>query len=46
VDPDRPKQKKPAGKGPNPLLIAAAAFAVGIVAAKLVDWRGHAHPRL
>ena len=32
-------------RGPNPFLIAAAAFALGIVAAKLVDWRGHAHPR-
>jgi hypothetical protein len=31
--------------GPNPFLLAAAALAVGILAAKLVDWRGHAHPR-
>ena len=38
------KSKKKSG-GPNPIVIAAAAFAVGIVAAKLVDWRGHAHPR-
>jgi hypothetical protein len=43
---DRPKTPKRSGKGPNPFAIAAAAFAVGIVAAKLVDWRGHAHPRV
>jgi hypothetical protein len=49
IDPgpaDRPKKPKRRGQGPNPFLIAAAAFAVGIVAAKLVDWRGHAHPRV
>jgi hypothetical protein len=39
-----PKPKKPNG-GPNPWLVAAGAFAVGIVLAKLIDWRGHAHPR-
>ena len=38
------KNKKKTG-GPNPVAIAAAAFAVGVVVAKLVDWRGHAHPR-
>jgi len=31
--------------GPNPFLVAGAAFAVGTVLAKLIDWRGHAHPR-
>jgi hypothetical protein len=31
--------------GPNPLVIVGAAFVVGIVVAKLIDWRGHAHPR-
>jgi hypothetical protein len=40
----RPKPKKPNG-GPNPWLVAAGAFAVGIALAKLIDWRGHAHPR-
>ena len=30
--------------GPNPFLVLGAAFAVGVVAAKLIDWRGHAHP--
>jgi hypothetical protein len=41
-----PKEKKmKKSGGPNPLVVAAAAFAVGMVVAKLVDWRGHAHPR-
>jgi hypothetical protein len=42
--PPEPKPKKRTG-GPNPWLVAAGAFAVGIVLAKLIDWRGHAHPR-
>jgi hypothetical protein len=33
------------GDGPNPFVVAAAAFAVGTVLAKLIDWRSHAHPR-
>ena len=32
-------------RGPNPFLVVGAAFAVGTVLAKLIDWRGHAHPR-
>jgi hypothetical protein len=40
-----PKAEKPNGGGPNPWLVAAGAFAVGIVLAKWIDWRGHAHPR-
>lgn len=39
------KAKKKSGGGPNPILIGVAAFAVGVVVAKLIDWRGHAHPR-
>ena len=31
--------------GPNPFVVAAAAFGVGTLLAKLIDWRGHAHPR-
>jgi hypothetical protein len=31
--------------GPNPFLVMGAALAAGIVLAKLLDWRGHAHPR-
>ena len=38
--------KRPKGKkGPNPFLVAGVALAVGIVLAKVIDWRGHAHPR-
>jgi hypothetical protein len=33
------------GGGPNPFVIVGAAFVLGIVLAKLIDWRGHAHPR-
>jgi hypothetical protein len=40
----RPKSPKRRG-GPNPWLVAGAAFAAGIALAKWVDWRGHAHPR-
>jgi hypothetical protein len=40
------KRSKPSGQGgPNPWIVIGAAVAAGIVLAKLVDWRGHAHPR-
>jgi hypothetical protein len=39
------KDRKKTGGGPSPLLVLGAAFAVGILAAKVIDWRGHAHPR-
>jgi hypothetical protein len=39
----RPKRSK--GGGPNPFLIVGAALVAGIVVAKVIDWRGHAHPR-
>lgn len=44
---ERPAPPKPKGKGggPSPFLVLGAAFAVGYVLAKVVDWRGHAHPR-
>jgi hypothetical protein len=29
----------------NPLVVAAAAFAVGALLAKAIDWRSHAHPK-
>ena len=32
-------------RGPSPLAVVAAAAAAGILIAKIVDWRGHAHPR-
>ncbi|HVW89126.1 MAG TPA: hypothetical protein VHC01_06635 [Gaiellaceae bacterium] len=41
---ERPKPKRKGG-GPSPFLVLGAAFAVGYVLAKVVDWRGHAHPR-
>ena len=41
----RAKKRKRRGGGPNPYLVVGAAFAAGIVIAKLIDWRGHAHPR-
>jgi hypothetical protein len=49
--PAAPKASKPAarpkpkGDGPNPLLIVGAAFVAGVVIARIIDWRGHAHPR-
>jgi hypothetical protein len=30
---------------PSPFLVVGVAFAAGIVLAKWIDWRGHAHPR-
>lgn len=39
------KKKKKGGKGPSPVLVVGAALVAGIVLAKVVDWRGHAHPR-
>jgi hypothetical protein len=46
--PSRPqlgRRSKKAAGGLNPSVIIAAAFVAGIVVAKLIDWRGHAHPR-
>jgi len=40
----RPKKKRNGG-GPNPWVVVGAALVAGIVLAKWVDWRGHAHPR-
>jgi hypothetical protein len=39
------EKKRSKGGGPSPILIVGAAFAAGILIAKVVDWRGHAHPR-
>jgi hypothetical protein len=41
----RPKPKKKDGGGPNPWLVVGVGLAAGILLAKWVDWRGHAHPR-
>ena len=43
--PSGPQHRRAASSGPNPFVVAGAAFAVGTVLAKLIDWRGHAHPR-
>jgi hypothetical protein len=46
--PTRPqlsRRPKKTGSGPNPFLVVGAALITGIVIAKLIDWRGHAHPR-
>jgi hypothetical protein len=39
------RPKPPGEGGPNPFVVLGIAFAAGIVLAKLIDWRGHAHPR-
>jgi hypothetical protein len=31
-------------KSLNPLAVVGAALAAGYVVAKVIDWRGHAHP--
>jgi len=37
--------RKTPGASPNPFILAGAAFGVGSLLAKIIDWRGHAHPR-
>ncbi len=37
---------KRAGGGPSPWLVIGVALVAGIALAKVIDWRGHAHPRL
>ena len=43
--PQHAPQKQRKEGGPNPLAVAGAAFGIGTLLAKLIDWRGHAHPR-
>jgi hypothetical protein len=45
VAPPAPNAKRGTRRGPSPLLVIGAALAAGIVLAKVLDWRGHAHPR-
>ena len=40
----RPKTKETSG-GPSPWIVVGVALAAGIVLAKWIDWRGHAHTR-
>lgn len=37
-------RKRKGDGGPNPFAVIGAALVVGIVVAKVLDWRGHAHP--
>jgi len=47
VPPLPAEEKKPdSNGGPNPFAVIGGAAAAGFFAAKVVDWRGHAHPRL
>jgi len=42
----RPKSKRSKRRGGiSPLVVVGAALATGILVAKVIDWRGHAHPR-
>jgi hypothetical protein len=40
---ERPKSKK--RKGPSPWVVLGGTIIGGYFLAKIVDWRGHAHPR-
>lgn len=42
----RPSKPKTPGQGLNPLLVVGGALVLGVMLAKIVDWRGHAHPRV
>jgi hypothetical protein len=33
------------GGGPSPWLVIGGALVLGVLLAKTIDWRGHAHPR-
>lgn len=39
------RAKPPRGGGPSPWLVVGGALVAGVVLAKAIDWRGHAHPR-
>jgi hypothetical protein len=41
----RPEPERPQPREIDPLLVAAAAIVLGILVAKVIDWRAHAHPR-
>lgn len=44
---ERPEPARAKRRGrPSPWLVVGAAFVAGYALAKIVDWRGHAHPRL
>jgi hypothetical protein len=41
----RPPKKAGNDGGPSPFVVIGIALAAGILLAKVIDWRGHAHPR-
>ena len=43
ANPRQPRRR--AGNGPNPYVVVGAALLAGILVARLIDWRSHAHPR-
>jgi hypothetical protein len=46
LSPSGPQHARPRkDSGPNPFAVAGAAFGVGALLAKAIDWRSHAHPR-
>jgi hypothetical protein len=45
VAPPVPASRRRGKGGPNPILVIGGALLAGIVLAKVLDWRGHAHPR-
>jgi hypothetical protein len=47
---DRPTEVKTPSKkggsgGPSPFVVIGVALAIGVLAAKVIDWRSHGHPR-
>jgi hypothetical protein len=45
VVPPLPPPENEQAEGPNPFAVVGGAAAAGFLAAKVIDWRGHAHPR-
>jgi hypothetical protein len=45
--PSGPQLARPSERraGPSPWLLAGGAFALGVLAARTIAWRAHAHPR-
>ena len=39
------RPSRPRNGAPSPWLVVGGALAAGIALAKVIDWRGHAHPR-
>lgn len=43
--PSGPQHDRGRKSGPNPFAVAGGAFGLGVLLAKAIDWRSHAHPR-